>query len=281
MARSDKLTETHERLVQAVEELASGDDWIRFLDTAKRFHNYSTSNLFLILVQRPDATRVAGFQTWKKLGRYVRAGEKGIAILAPCVYGPRRADEATDTADAGPARVLRGFRVVHVFDIAQTDGEPLPQVAGPELLAGDAPTALWDLLAAQVGAAGFRLERGSCGSANGRTDYTTRSVTVRDDVDSAQATKTLAHELAHVLLHDGCEYPNGCRGRAEVEAESVAYVVCSTAGLATENYSFPYVAHWAVGDTELVRTTADKVITTARTILTTAGLIEERTETAA
>ena len=98
-------------------------------------------------------------------------------------------------------------------------------------------------MATQIAAAGYEVERGCCGGANGRTDFVTRRVTVRDDVDDAQAVKTLVHELAHVWLHDPAESIHH-GGTAEVEAESAAYVVCRAAGMAPEDYSLPYVAHW-------------------------------------
>lgn len=263
---TDKLTEAHERLAQAVEEMAAGEDWRAFLTMAARFHTYSPNNVLLIRIQRPDATRVAGYRAWQSFGRQVRKGEQGIAVLAPCTY--RQADDNEEPATPAEAeqaakKVLRGFKVAHVFDVSQTDGDPLPEVERPTLLEGDAPAQLWQLLATQVRAAGFEIERGKCGSANGRTDFLTQTVRVRDDVEAAQAAKTLAHELAHVLLHDGAL---GCRGRAEVEAESVAYLVCEAAGLTSDTYSFPYVAHWAAGESTAVRATAARVIGTARAV---------------
>ena len=220
---------------------------------------------------------MAGFATWRSMGRFVRKGDKGIAILAPMVARRRAAETdetgtetgATETGDEAdrPSRVLRGFRIVFVFDVAQTDGEALPEVERPALLDGDAPATLWEALAAQVAAAGFDLSRGDCGRANGVTDFSARTVRVRDDVTPAQAAKTLAHELAHVRLHDGGTYALGCRGRGEVEAESVAYLVCSAAGLASDGYSFPYVAHWSGGDVAEVRAAAERSISCARHIL--------------
>lgn len=266
MPTNDKLAETHEHLVRAIEDLVSGDDWLRFLRFAGRFHAYSASNALLILAQRPDATRVAGYKTWRTLGYQVRRGENGIAILAPIVTRRRPIDEEDDRERPEVVRLLRGFRVVHVFDIAQCDGPPTPEVR-PELLSGDAPGCLWDGLAAQVHALGFSLERGDCHGANGRTDFAAKTVRVRDDVEPAQAAKTLAHELAHALLHDGSEYATGCRGRAEVEAESVAFLVLTSAGVDAGRYSFAYVARWSDGSLEQVVKTAERAITCARTIL--------------
>lgn len=272
----DKLTEAHERLTQAVEEITTGDDWRAFLVMAARFHTYSPNNVLLILIQRPEATRVAGYRTWQSMGRQVRKGEKGLAVLAPCTY--RRKDEGAQAAatppadptkapdDTKPAKVLRGFRVVHVFDVSQTEGDPLPELERPALLEGDAPAELWDQLANQVQEAGFSLERGECNGANGCTSYLTRTVRVRSDVDPAQGAKTLAHELAHVKLHDGTEYATGCRGRAEVEAESVAYLVCEAAGMESTTYSFPYVAGWAQ-EADVVKATAARVLAAARQIV--------------
>jgi antirestriction protein ArdC len=267
---TDRLTEVHATLTAAVENLVSGSDWQEMLDVAARFHRYSASNVMLIRVQRPDATRVAGYRKWQSLGRQVKRGEKGIAILAPCVYRrrPLTDDEAAERPEL--AKVLRGFTVVHVFDIAQTDGEPLPDVR-PTLLEGEATDGLWDALATQVVSAGFSVERGDCGPANGRTDYATQSVRVRDDVAPAQATKTLTHELAHVLLHDASRVRAG-RDLAEVEAESVAYIVCHVAGVETGGYSFPYIAHWSDGDAAIIRATAERVVSAARQVLDALGL---------
>lgn len=280
MTGKDRLTEAHERLTTAVESLVSGEDWQQLLSLAARLHRYSTNNCLLIRAQRPDATWLAGYRRWQGLGRQVRKGEKGIAILAPVVTRRRPVTDDDEAEQPGLVRVLRGFTVAHIFDVSQTDGPPLPEV-GPAMLEGGAPALLWERLAAQVIDAGFTLDRGDCRPANGTTDFAARAVTVRDDVDGAQAAKTLAHELAHVLLHDGTEYATGCRGRAEVEAESVAYVVCSGAGLDTDRYSFPYVASWAGGDPERIRATADAVIGCARQILAAAGLSGEGNEEAA
>jgi len=270
MANNDKLTEVHERLTEAIGDLVSGADWTRFLEASRRLRTYSPNNVLLIMTQRPMATAVAGYRTWQALGYQVRRGEKGIGILAP-VIRRHQPDEGDDQGEAEAVRKLRGFRVVHVFDVEQCDGPPLPDVQ-PVLLTGDAPGALWDLLADQIEGAGFTIQRGQCGGANGRTSFDSRTVRVRDDVDPAQAAKTLAHELAHVLLHDGTEYATGCRGRAEVEAESVAYLILTTAGLETGAYSFPYVAAWADGNPEVVTATAERGIRCARGVIDAAGL---------
>ena len=158
-------------------------------------------------------------------------------------------------------------------------GDPLPDVA-PALLTGQAPAGLWDDLASQVAGHGYTLERGDCSGANGYTDPARRVVKVRDDVDDAQAVKTLAHELGHLEcghVQDLSTYLT-CRGRCEVEAESVAYVVAAAHGLDASGYTFAYVAGWAGTDLTCVRQAAETVTKAARTIL--AGCSNADTATA-
>jgi hypothetical protein len=256
----DKLEELQAQIEAGVAELVGGEDWQRWLSVAARFPRYSFRNQLLILAQRPDARAVMGYRAWQALGHQVRRGERSIDILAPCTYKAKAkntepesddpSDEDRDDSEEGrPRRILRGFRVAHVFDISQTDGGHVTPPARPALLEGDAPAGLWDTLAAQIRAAGFTLGRATIPSrANGVTNFAARTVTIAEHLAAAQACKTLAHELAHTALHDGSEYAMGCRGRAEIEAESVAYIVCHAAGLTTAAYSFGYVAHWSGGD---------------------------------
>jgi len=252
------LTDIHQTLVDELETLVTGDDWLNMLHTASRFHRYSVRNILLIQAQRPDATRVAGYTTWRSVGRQVRKGAHGIAVLAPCTY--RTTDADTDTA-----RTLKGFRVAHVFDISDTDGEPLPDVT-ITLLTGDAPTGLWDAISDQIRTLGYSVDREDCSPANGITRFHDKTVSVRPDLEPAQAVKTLTHELGHILCGHGDE-PDLDRDKAEVEAESVAHIVCTAAGLTTTSYSYPYVARWSGGNLDVVRATADHVIKVARQIL--------------
>lgn len=284
MGATDKLTATHDRLVEAVGQLATGEDWRAMLEVSRRFHTYSLSNVLLITAQRPDATRVAGYSTWKRLGRQVRRGEHGIAILAPVTYrtpaggtGPTehaglseegRAEQGSkaEGEDTSRARHLRAFRVAHVFDIAQTEGEDLPEVR-PATLEDAAPEEVFARLVELLQDDGYQLLRADCSPANGRTHFLSRTVVVRADLPPAQALKTLAHELAHVRLHEAAEHRQGGRAVAEVEAESVAYLVCAAAGIESAAYSFPYVARWADGDVALVRSTASRAVACARRII--------------
>lgn len=183
---NDRVAELHDQLEAAFQAMTTGEDWQRMLEVASRFHDYSLNNLLLILWQRPDATRVAGYRKWQELGRQVRRGERSIRIFAPV----RRWVEDEDD-DGAPIRVQRvvAFKAVSVFDVSQTDGEPLPDVDRPRLLSGEAPAGLWDALAAQVAEQGFGLDRADCTPANGVTRWDTRTVTVRPDVDDAQAVR--------------------------------------------------------------------------------------------
>ncbi|MGY1718590.1 ArdC-like ssDNA-binding domain-containing protein [Blastococcus sp. SYSU DS0552] len=300
-ARAARIAALHDQIGEQVGALTADPQWRAMLDAAAKFHTYSLNNQLLIELQAArlgiSPTRVAGFGTWKALSRSVVKDSTGLAVLAPCTYTPKdtRADTGTgqDTRQAAPAattasgvagtarepaggdadqragaRVLRGFRIAHVFDISQTEGDPLPEIR-PELLTGDAPAALWDALAAQVAGHGYTLTREACGQANGLTDPAARTVRVRPDVADAQAVKTLAHELAHIECGhtaDGYDY-RGCHGRAEAEAESVAYIVTAWAGLDAGAYTVPYVTAWSAGDTDVVRAAAVTVTAAARRIL--------------
>jgi DNA primase len=283
-----RLQALHDRLRTAVQELTSADGWQQMLTTAAALPTYSPHNVLLITSQRPDARAVAGFHTWKQLGRSVRKGEKGIAILAPVLRRKNNEPEPTNrrqlepasagpgtASPAAPARTVTGFRVVHVFDLSQTDGPDLPEPPRAVRLDSAAPDGLLDGLSQQIQAQGFQLIRhdfdlphpGLAG-ANGVTNYLSRTVLVRPDLSPAQTAKTLAHELGHVLLHaPGTRPPDLSREQAEVEAESVAYIVTAAHGLDSSTYTVPYVAGWSGADLTLVARTAERVLATAKEVL--------------
>jgi len=287
-----KLEALHQRLTEAVSGLVSGEDWKRAIEFAARFRSRSFNNTLLIYVQHyaafskgrvpePMPTYVAGFKQWLSMGRNVLKGQSGYQILAPVTA---RFASATPEVEDSWRRLARGerpswgetvrsklvgLRPAYVFDISQTEGEPIPETTRPTLLQGQAPEGLWDGLAAQVTARGFELRLVSnaqaIGGANGLTDYGSHEVSVRIDMDDAAQVKTLAHELGHVMLH-GPDNNDALmhRGIAEVEAESVALMVGAAHGLATDDYTVPYVASWASsvpGKTpvEVVQCTAERV----------------------
>jgi len=269
VGRDERLAQASERLAEAVGAITTGEDWAAMLRVASRLHRYSASNIFLIALACPEATMVGGYQTWKVLGRHVRAGEKAIPILAPVLRRGSLTNRGHDRIDPEgdiPGPVLVGFRVAHVFDVSQTDGEPLPDVA-PRLLEGRGPAGAFEAVAAHVRQAGFKVERGPLAPANGQTDYRSATVTVADRLSDAAALKTLCHEAGHAILH-GPKAPVGLtRSQAEVEAESVAFVVCAELGVAADDYSFAYAAHWSGGDPDVVRKAAERALGAARRIL--------------
>jgi antirestriction protein ArdC len=253
---TDKASALLAELKDGIEHALSEDGWREYLAVGARFHRYSLNNVILIHTQRPDATRVAGFRLWQSLGRQVRKGEKGIAILAPVV---RKVEE-----DSGEqSRAVVGFRCAHVFDVAQTDGEPLPDPVLPQELDGEAPAALAEL-ERFVGEIGFTLRRGDAGAANGWMDAREKLILVSDALDPATAFKTLVHEVAHALVHVDAGVEHGLQ---ELEAESCAFVVCKALGLDASRYSFRYLASWSGGDPEQVMKAGERALRAADRIL--------------
>jgi antirestriction protein ArdC len=235
-------------LSAGIQELTSSDSWQTWLTCQSRFHTYSFLNTLLIQLQAPaGTTRVAGFNAWRRLGRNVRKGEKGIAILAPIVRRTRVEDED------GEQHVITGspsaFRMVYVFADVQTDGEDLPAIA--HRLEGDDPNGLYTRLLPVAASIGFTVEEDylDAGS-NGDCDHRTCRIRIEARNDPRQQVKTLAHELAHAILH-GDSY-QGSRELAELEAESVAFIVCSSLQLDSSEYSFGYLAGWAGGGDEAI-----------------------------
>ena len=258
MKTTDKAQELLDQLHKEVGTILSGDDWKHYLDIARSLHHYSWNNSILIHMQ--GGTMVAGYKAWQKKGRQVRKGSKGIFILAPLTV------KKTNEETGEERRILIGFRGACVFDVSQTDGPELPKVE-LTLLEGEAPSGMRDRLVTMVEEEGYSYETGDCGSAYGFTDPLTKVVRVREGMSDAQTAQTVTHELAHIMLHhtEGYDY-QGCRGEAEVEAESVAYVVAGLLGLPTENVSFPYVTGWSGGDPEKVVKTGERVMKAVKRI---------------
>jgi hypothetical protein len=275
----ERLAAAQAALTAAVARVATSEDWQNLLRISGSFHRYSPNNQLLLAAQGADGM-VASFTTWKQVsatdGRpcQIRKGEKALRIYAP-IRSVRR-DIDRETGDEVEPSAVR-FKLVPVFHEGQLAAPPdLP--AQPKLLEGeDPPVVVWEAVADQINAAGFVLRRGPLDGPDGPkgvTNFIERSVTVRDDLVPAQALKTEIHELGHVLMHDAEDRePGMARERMEVEAESVAYVVCDILGVDAGTYSIPYVASWAGADVELVEATAHKVLSTARDVV--AGLEAE------
>lgn len=259
------LEVAHQRLVEQVERFANSAEWKAYLDVARRFHHYSPNNIALILAQRSDATQVASFSRWRSLGRSVKAGEVGLKILAPCRYRVER--EVHGDLSQGEQWRIGGFRVVHVFDVSQTEGRPLPDGHTPQLLEGEGPTGAWEKVAELVEQEGYVIFSSPLGEVNGETRYSTRQVHINETLPDAAALKVLAHELAHIRCDHGTR-SGLTREQAECEAESVAYIVLGEAfGLDSSCYSTSYVTHWASGNADVVRATMQRVVAVAHSII--------------
>lgn len=299
-AREAKLDALHEQLTGAVEQLVSGEDWARALAFAARFRARSFANTILIFTQHQEAyglglvpdpvpSHVAGYRQWQQLGRQVSKGQPGYQILAPVTgrFASATPQDAESWRRLGKGEKPRagetvrtkmvGIRPAYVWDASQTTGDPIPEPPAPRLLEGQAPAGLWEGLADQVAKAGFELRLVADASeilgANGLTDYASRVVSVRADMDPAARVKTLAHELGHVLLHDtDASEARQHRGIGEVEAESVALMVGAAHGMDTSGYTVPYVSTWAArvegqDPVGVVKTTGERVRKAALGIL--------------
>lgn len=277
-APTDKRAAVTALVDQGIETLAAAlaagrsAELERYLDVMGRFHRYSMGNCLLIAIQRPDATHVAGYGRWQELGRQVRKGERGIAILAPCVQiletqdaGDDSQKSAEKSSHLSKSRRPIGFRVAHVFDVAQTAGDPLPELAGVDgdpRLAGAAVDRLLD----HAEASGIRV---TFGPVPGRPDALGGSaggaVWIVAGLTSAETVRVLAHELAHEALHhDGADRPLVVR---ETEADAVAHVVCRAAGLEVGTACSDYVQMYQ-GDVATLAASLERVRSVAH------GLIE-------
>ncbi|MBX3357327.1 MAG: hypothetical protein KF745_02755 [Phycisphaeraceae bacterium] len=248
---------------QALESLATAlaagksEALTKYLAVLARFHKYSFGNVMLILWQRPEATHVAGFHTWKSLGRFVKKGEKGIAILAPMLIKPRDEDESNE----GKSRPVLRFRGVHVFDVAQTEGAELPE---PPQVAGD-PGVHLERIKALVAERGITLDTedlpmGADGVSRGGR------ISVRPGLPPAREFAVIVHELAHELLHRGEDRKEISKTVRETEAEAVAFVVSSAIGLETGTAASDYIQLYD-GKTETLAASLDRIQKTAAEII--------------
>ena len=247
-------------LESGVEKLFTSNRYQEFLKTMAKFHNYSFNNTMLIAMQRPDATLVTSYKNWQSMGRQVMKGEKGITIIAPAPYKKMKEKEVLDEnqrpiigTDGKPKTeqvevTVPHFKAVTVFDIAQTSGEPI-QTLAPELLTAAVQDFDSFMQAIQkISPVPIRFDEID-GNANGYYHNADKEIVIKKGLSESQTLKTAIHETAHAKLHDreimeslGVEKD---RLTKEVEAESVAYCVCSSFGLDTSDYSFPYIAGWS------------------------------------
>ena len=269
-----KVKEYHKRLVEGVKKVLESESFAEFMRFSARFHRYSFANTLLIWLQRPQATRVAGIKTWNSLGRYVKKGERGIVIFAPLIKKEKKpvatmlgnaetgvgtvagTEDEVEKELAGLNEVeeqevmeverLVGFRAVHVWDIEQTEGKPLPELKTETPVMDGDPKVLFDrIIKASPVPVEFRELKGK---ANGYYMARDRKIILAVGLKTEQKVKTLLHELAHHLIHSGlsdAELAGIDRHTEEVIAEGAAFIASAHFGLDSSGYSFPYVAAWS------------------------------------
>lgn len=264
----DRVKEITDQLEAGLENLFNSDQYKQWLTTMSRFHDYSLNNTLLIAMQKPDATLVAGYTTWKnQFGRQVNKGEKGIRILAPTPYKKK---VEVDKTDPNTGEILKNpdgsnqkeiqevlcpaFKVVSVFDVSQTDGRELPSLGVNELTGDVEQYEMFFEALKRTCPVPMEFEQISSG-AKGYYHQIEQRIAIQEGMSQIQTVKTAIHEMAHQKLHaidpnlkkSEQNLENISRGGKEVEAESVAYTVCQHYGIDTSDYSFAYIAGWSQG----------------------------------
>jgi hypothetical protein len=258
------VKEASERLIDDV-VAGKSDTLVQYLKAMSRFHTYSLGNMILIALQKPDAQKVAGFHSWKKLGRSVKKGEHGIAILAPMIYRKEGSAETSDiNSEEQPKKELEylsGFKTAYIFDFSQTDGKPLPEHSK---VTGD-PGQYLEMLKSYVATKGIKLQYSllpgdtlglSCGG----------TIVIKSGLSPAEEFSVMAHEVSHELLHRNSEGKQQCRKTKELEAESVAFVVCYGLGLQTGTACSDYIQLYH-GDKAALLESLERIQKTACEIL--------------
>ncbi len=271
-----EIREITEKLEQGVQELFESEKYREFLKTMSKFHNYSLNNTLLIAMQKPDATLVAGYAAWQKNHeRHVMRGEKGIRIFAPAPYKVKQERDKIDPATQKPVLdehnhpvrevvevKIPAYKVVSVFDISQTEGKEIPSLGAEELL-GDVEDYVYFFDALERSCPvpiGFEAIEGG---AKGYYHQADKRIALNEGMSETQNVKTLIHEMAHQKLHAVENVDKDLklsRSAKEVEAESIAYVICQHYGIDTSEYSFGYVAGWSEGrDTPELKASLDRI----------------------
>ncbi len=256
-----QLKEISERLEQGVKEIFTSERYTEYLNTMSKFHNYSFNNTLLITMQKPEATLVAGYQAWqKKFNRHVKRGEKGIQIIAPAPIREKQEIEKIDPVTKEPVigddgqpeteiveMVIPRFRVTTVFDVSQTEGEPIAELEVPELTGSVQFYDTFMEALQNISPVPIRIMEIE-GETKGYYHQTEKYIAIQENMSNLQTMKTGVHEVSHALLHDrevmDAEGILKDRTTKEVEAESIAYIVCNHFGLDTSEYSFTYIASW-------------------------------------
>ena len=266
-------------LESGVSDFFTSEKYGEYLKTMTKFHRYSFNNTLLIAMQRPEATLVTGYRNWQSMGRQVKKGEKGITILAPAPKKQKKAqalydqnqmpvlDEQGNQKYEEVEVVIPRFKATTVFDIDQTEGEPIQTIAPEELTEAVQDFDLFMQAITDISPVPIRFDEIE-GSAKGYYDNANKEIVIREGMSESQTIKTAIHECGHAMLHDrDLMLASGIkkdRETKEVEAESVAYSVCSAFQIETSDYSFPYIAGWSSGrDMKELRSSMDTIRQTA------------------
>jgi antirestriction protein ArdC len=252
-------SEAFDQLVRDV-EAGKSETLQQYLKAMGRFHRYSVGNAILIQLQKGDATHVAGFRAWQRLGRQVKKGEHGIAIMAPVVYRKKAQENSEDKDRAAVDEMIATFKTAYVFDISQTEGRPLPEFARAR---GD-PGSYLERLERFISGKGIKLERGDLRIAEGASIGGT--ILLKASLAPADAFSVLVHEAAHEMLHQDPSSRPKERTVREAEAEAVAYVVCQGIGLDVNTASSDYIQLYD-GDKKTLLASLERIERTAGEIL--------------
>lgn len=290
-SRRKELSEMMLRLEKGIKAVFESDSYKEYLNFCAKLPRYSVNNQILIMLQRPDATMVQSFSGWKAMNRFVKKNEKGIRIFAPAPYKKKVEQDKLDVygnpmigSDGERLKdsvelMTMAFKPVSTFDISQTEGEPVPSFGIDELTGSiDGYRKMFDVIKAVVPAP-ISFEEISSG-AKGYYHIEENRIVVQQDMSEVQTVKTILHEAAHHALHSrqAMKAPGAgkkSRNQREIEAESVAYIVCQHFGIDTSDYSFGYLASWA-SDKEIpelkasldtIRSTASDMISKIENLL--------------
>ena len=290
----DRMREIVDSIENGIKELFESDKYRKYLATMSRFHRYSVNNTMLIYMQRPDATHVAGFNKWRdQFGRNVLKGEKGIRIIAPTPYKKKVEEIKTDPETNAPILDADGkavieekeiripmFKVVSVFDVSQTAGKPLPQLAAD--LSGNVQQ-YEVFMEALRRASPVPMEiKPVARDTDGFFSIKAQSITIRAGMSEVQTVCAAVHEIAHAKLHDYEHMTEladdgetilvpgeKSRNTEEVEAESISYAVCQYYGIETGENSFGYIATWSKGKAlKALRASLETINKTASELIT-------------
>lgn len=271
----EKIKAALERIDKGLATINTDEDWLRFLCFQAQFYNYSFGNAMLIFSQNPNATYVKGYKAWNQLGRYVKKGSKGLAILAPCIRKVEVFKEPEnknlyhdEEAEKEIRKVVSGFRIAYVYDIADTDGDDSMLPVLVTGLAGNSEQekVIYERLLGVISKE-HCVQEVSGTASKGSFNLETKVISIRDDLEYLQKIKTLLHEYAHLLDFKMHPEDDISRNRRELIAESVAFIVSLRLGLDTSRYSMSYIKSW-LKDKEELKIIADSVQKIAYTIIT-------------